>query len=63
MDEGIDGLPRDRSRSPGKAPVPPDTVDEIVRLTRAPLPHEATRWTARAMAKSVGLAVTTVQSI
>lgn len=34
-----------------------------MRLTQAPPPHEATHWTARALAKAVGLAVSTVQKI
>ena len=63
MEEGIDGLLRDKTRPPGKAPVAPERVEELVRLTLAPLPHEATHWTARAMAKTVGLAVSTVQKI
>ena len=63
MHEGVDGLLRDKPRPAGKAPVPPKRVAEIVRLTQEPPPHEATHWTARAMAKTVGLAVSTVQSI
>jgi transposase len=63
MHEGVDGLLRDKSRPPGKTPVPPKRVAEIVRLTQESPPHEATHWTARAMAKAVGLAVSTVQSI
>src|SRR3546814_5523747 len=51
MYEGVDGLFRDKSRPPGKAPVPPERVAEIVRLTQKPPPHEATHWTLRAMAK------------
>ena len=51
MHEGVDGLLRDKSRPPGKAPVPPDRVAEIVRLTQELPPHEATHWTLRAMAK------------
>ncbi|MEO0621691.1 MAG: helix-turn-helix domain-containing protein, partial [Pseudomonadota bacterium] len=61
--EGVDGLLRDATRPPGKAPVATDKVAEIVRLTQAPPPHEATHWTARAMAKAAGLAVSTVQKI
>jgi len=61
--EGVDGLQRDISRPPGKAPVPLERVAEIVRLTQDPPRHEAAHWTARAMAKAVGLAVSTVQSI
>ena len=60
---GVDGLLHDATRPPGKPPVPPDKVAEVVRLTQAPLPHEATHWTARAMAKAAGLAVSTVQKI
>lgn len=63
MAEGVDGLLRDRTRPPGKAPVPADQAAEIVRLTQAPPPHEATHWTARAMAKATGRAVSTVQKI
>jgi len=60
---GVGGLLVDGTRPPGKAPVAPDKVAEVVRLTQAPPPHEATHWTARAMAKAVGLAVSTVQKI
>ena len=60
---GVDGLLCDASRPPGKAPVAADKVAEVVRLTQSPPPHEATHWTARAMAKAAGLAVSTVQKI
>ena len=63
MAEGVDGLSRDRTRPPGKAPVAPARVAEIVRLTQAPPPHEATHWTLRAMAKVAGIAASTVQAI
>jgi hypothetical protein len=53
----------DKSRPPGKVPVPPERVAEIVRLTQEPPPHEATHWTLRAMAKVAGLAASTVQAI
>ena len=63
MAAGVDGLLRDKTRPPGKAPVAPERVAEIVRLTLAPPPHAATHWTAQAMAKRMGLAVSTVQKI
>jgi len=63
MHEGVDGLLRDKSRPPGKSPIPPERVAEIVRLTQEPPPHEATHWTVRAMAKVAGLAASTVQTI
>lgn len=62
-DAGVEGLLRDATRPPGKAPVATDKVAEVVRLTQTPPPHEATHWTARAMAKASGLAVSTVQKI
>jgi transposase len=63
MAEGVDGLLRDKTRPPGRAPVAPDRVAEVVRLTQTEPPHEATHWTVRAMAKACGLAVSTVQEI
>ena len=63
MQEGVDGLLRDKTRKPGNAPVAADKVAGIVALTQKPPPHEATHWTARAMAKTSGLAVSTVQKI
>ena len=63
MEAGIDGLLRDRTRPPGKAPIARDRVAEVVRLTLAPPPHEATHWTVRAMARASGMAVATVQDI
>jgi len=63
MLEGVDGLLRDRTRPPGTAPVSDDRAAEVVRLTLSPPPHEATHWTARAMARVTGLAVSTIQKI
>ena len=61
--EGVDGLLRDKTRPPGIAPVAPSRVEEVVALTLKPPPHQATHWTAQAMAKACGLAVSTVQKI
>jgi transposase len=63
MHEGVDGLLFDKSRPPGKVPIPPMRVAEIVRLTQEPPAHEATHWTVRAMAKVAGVAASTVQAI
>ena len=60
---GIAGLLRDKTRPPGKAPITAGKTAEVVRLTQAPPSHEATHWTARAMAKAVRLGVATVQRI
>lgn len=63
MHSGVDELLRNKTRPPSKAPVPVARVEDVVRLTLAPPPHQATHWTSRAMAKTVGLAVSTVQEI
>jgi transposase len=61
--EGVDGLLRDKTRPPGKPSVASGRVEEIVRRTLEPPPHEATHWTLRAMAKAAGLAASTIQGI
>jgi transposase len=63
MAAGVDGLLQDKTRPPGKAPIDAARVAEVVRRTLAPPPHEATHWTAQAMAEACGLAVSTVQNI
>ncbi len=60
---GIKGLLCNKTRPPGKARISIIKTAGVVRLTLAPPPHEATHWTARAMAKAVGLGVATVQRI
>jgi len=60
---GIEGLLRDKTRKPGKAPIAADTVARVVALTCATPPHEATHWTGRAMAKAVGISLRSVQRI
>jgi transposase len=60
---GVGGLLQDKTRPPGKAPIAAARVGEVVRRTLAPPPHEATHWTAQAMAKACGLAVSTIQNI
>ena len=60
---GVEGLLRDKSRPPGKAPVAPATVAEVLALTCAEPPGETTHWTGRAMAKTIGLSLRTIQRI
>lgn len=60
---GVDRLLREGSRKPGKTPVPPPKVAEVLALTCAEPPGEVTHWTGRAMAKAVGLSLRTVQRI
>ena len=63
MEEGVDGLLRDKTRPPGIAPLDRAAVERVVAVTLKPPPHEVTHWTGRAMAKAAGIAVSSVQKI
>ena len=63
MREGVPGLLRDKTRKPGKAPLPAATVERVVGLTLEGPSGEATHWTGRAMAKQAGVALRSVQRI
>jgi transposase len=62
-ESGIDGLLRDRTRKPGKAPIAAETVAQVVAMTCTEPPHEATHWTGRGMAKAIGISLGSVQRI
>ena len=63
MREGVEGLVRDKTRPSRIPPVPLATIDQVLALTNATPPHEATHWTAAAMAKAVEVSVSSVQRI
>jgi hypothetical protein len=44
---GVDGLLRDKSRKPGKAPIARSTMHKVVALTCGEPEGEATHWTGR----------------
>ena len=60
---GVDGLLRDKTRKPGKAPLAAEITARVVALTCSAPPHQATHWTGRAMAKTVGISLGSVQRI
>ena len=63
MHEGVAGLTRDKTRPSRIPPLPAATVDRVVALTNQTPPHEATHWTAPAMAKVVGISPYSVRRI
>jgi len=63
MAEGVDGLLRDKTRKPGKPPLPADTVQLVVDLVTGPPPGEATHWTGQMLAKAAGVSLRSVQRI
>jgi transposase len=60
---GVDGLLRDKTRKPGKAPTSDSVVRQVVALTCTEPPGEVTHWTGRALAEATGLSLRTVQRI
>jgi hypothetical protein len=60
---GVDGLLRDATRKPGKAPLDEAVVRRVVTLTCAEPPGEATHWTGRVMAGTTGVSLRSVQRI
>jgi transposase len=63
MAEGVDGLLRDKTRKPGKPPLPAATVQQVIDLVTGPPRGEATHWTGRMLAKVVGISLRSVQRI
>ena len=63
MEEGVDGLLRDKTRPARIAPLAPEVADRVVALTLGDPPGETTHWTAEAMARLVGVSVSSVQRI
>jgi transposase len=63
MQEGVDGLLRDKTRPSRVPPLGKDVAERIVALTLEDPPAEATHWTGAMMAKAVGVSVSSVQRI
>jgi len=56
-------MPGWRGRPPGRKPLPQSVIDRVITLTGQPPPGEATHWSAGAMAKAVGISISSVQRI
>ena len=62
-EQGVEGLLRDKTRKPGRAPLSVRVVAKVLDLTRSEPPGHATHWTGRAMAKAVGVSLRAVQPL
>ena len=62
-EQGVDGLLRDKTRKPGRAPLSAKVVARVLELTCSEPPGQATHWTGRAMAKAVGVSLRAVQRL
>jgi transposase len=63
MEEGFDGLLRDKTRPSRVPPLADEVAARIVALTLEDPPKEATHWTGAMMAETVGVSVSSVQRI
>ncbi len=63
MQEGVDGLLRDKTRPSRVPPLGDEVTERIVALTLENPPAEVTHWTGAMMAKAVGVSVSSVQRI
>jgi hypothetical protein len=62
-EQGVDGLLRDKTRKPGKAPLSAKVVAKVLELTCSEPPGEVTHWSGRAMAKAAGISLRAVQRL
>ena len=62
-EEGVDGLLRDKTRKPGKAPLSTAILAKVLALPCGKPPKGATHWTGRMVAKAVGVSLRAVQRI
>jgi transposase len=63
MQEGVDGLLRDKTRPSRIKPLGPDMAERVVNLTLTDPPAEATHWTAALMAQRAGISASAVRRI
>jgi transposase len=62
-EQGVDGLLRDKTRKPGKAPIGRETAARVLALPCSEPPGNATHWTGRAVAKAIGISLRAIQRI
>jgi transposase len=63
VEEGFEGLLRDKTRPSRIKPLGAEVAEHIVALTLGDPPGETTHWTGALMAKASGLSVSSVQRI
>jgi len=63
MDEGVPGLLRDKTRPSRIAPLPAEKKLAIIEKTATEKPANATHWSARKMAKAIGVSHRSVQRV
>jgi transposase len=63
IEEGVEGLLRDKTRPPGKKPLSATVKRKVLAKTGSEMPPNSTHWSVRSMATAVGISHTSVQRI
>jgi len=63
VEEGVEGLLRDKTRPPGKPPLSDAVKRKVLTKTATETPADATQWSVRTMGTAVGISHTSVQRI
>jgi transposase len=63
VEEGVEGLKRDKTRPPRIKPLSPEKKLAIIERTATEKPANATHWSARKMAEAVGVSRRSVQRV
>ena len=63
VEEGVEGLLRDKTRPPGKKPLSAAVKRKVLAKAASETPPKATHWSVRSMATAVGISHTSVQRI
>ena len=63
MEEGLEGLLRDKTRPPRIKPLSSEATERVVALTLRDPPGETTHWTGALMAQAAGVSVSSVHRI
>lgn len=63
IEAGIDGLRKDKTKKPGKAPLPDAVKAKVVEMAATSRPENATHWSLRLLAKANGISARSVERI
>src|SRR5262245_49931215 len=63
LEAGVKGLLKDKSKKPGKAPLPDAVRQRVVEMAATQRPPNATHWSVRMLAKANGISPRSVQRI
>jgi transposase len=63
LEAGVEGLKKDKSKKPGKAPLPQAVRQRVIEMAATQRPEHATHWSVRMLAKANDISPRSVQRI